>query len=187
MQKLRLVLALGLLGFGATVYGADDSDRGQSRIDTLDTDGDGVVSFAEFQEGGTELLANLDTDQNGVLTIDEFLNGRSGRGPGFGNRRNRDGDDTTEREIDEERQAQRQERMSRMQEMMAQRATERFQEMDLDGDEIVTVEEFQEANFIQLDRDNDGVLTARELRPQRGSRNGNRGPGSRRGAQSPQA
>ena len=196
MQKSRLALSLGLLSFALAVYGADDSGPGQRSIETLDTDGDGVVSFLEFQEAGTEQLTNLDTDQNGVLTIDEFLNGRPG--PGFGSRRNRSGDDQPDREFDEEQQAQRQERMAQMQEMMTQRATERFQEMDADGDEIVTIEEFQEANFVQLDRDNDGVLTAQELRPQRGGRGGfgrgsrdgqrgQRGPGGRTGAQSPQA
>ena len=61
------------------------------------------------------------------------------------------------------------------------RAEERFHEMDINGDEMVTLAEFQEANFDTMDRDGDGVLTGSELRRQRGP-GGSRESGSRRGS-----
>jgi len=72
-----------------------------------------------------------------------------------------------------------------MQEMMELRANEQFQEMNRDGDEFVSLAEFQEATFLRLDQDNNGALTAQELRPQRrgGPRAGGRRQGSPRGGQ----
>jgi Ca2+-binding EF-hand superfamily protein len=65
---------------------------------------------------------------------------------------------------------------------MTERATARFQEMDTNGDDAVSLTEFQEANFLSLDSDNNGLLSAEELRPKRperrrpgGERNGKRG------------
>lgn len=187
MQILHWVVSLGILGLSTSIMAADeDKGPGQSALENLDTNDDGVVSFVEFQEGDRDRLAEIDSDQNGVLTIDEFLNARPAGGPRFGNRGTRGGGGDGASQIDEERRAE-------MREMMAQRATERFNEMDTDGDKIVSVAEFQEANFNQMDRDGDGVLTAQELRrPGRGGRGGRgpsrRGrPGGQRGGQSPQA
>lgn len=165
MGKSRLVCSLGILGFMATALGAEVESRGQQAMAELDTDGDGVVSFSEFQVRGVAAVANLDTDQDGVLTIEEFLNARQARG--FGNRQNREAreDGRPPREISEEQRA-------RMQEMMSQRATDQFQAMDANSDGTVTSDEFQEWAFTNLDRDNDGTLTAQELRAQPGGRQG---------------
>lgn len=190
MRKLNLIFTLAALGFSTSSLAADEKRPGQAAFEELDSDASGTVSFAEFQQRSSEGLANIDTDQNGVLTLDEFLNARSAQGPGRGNR---GGDGAPRGEVDQERRAQ-------MQEMMAQRVSERFEAMDTNGDEMVTIEEFQEANFLEMDRDNDGVLTARELRRgDRGGPGGRRGrgdrgepgdrsrPGGQRGGQSPQA
>ena len=56
--------------------------------------------------------------------------------------------------------------------------------MDTDGNDEVSFGEFQEANFLQLDNDNNGLLSAEELRHQRAGR---RAPGGRRGDRPPQA
>ena len=48
--------------------------------------------------------------------------------------------------------------------------------MDTDGNDVVSLEEFQEANFLELDKDNNGLLSAEELRPKRGGRRGQGGP-----------
>jgi hypothetical protein len=115
-------------------------------------------------------LARLDSDTNGVLTIDEFLNGRPG--PRMDNRAGRKGrgGNNPHFEFNAERHAE-------MQAMITQRVTERFQEMDSNGDEIVTLDEFREANFLNLDNDNNGVLTGSELRQQQRGGRGRMGRG----------
>jgi len=197
MKKLNLALTVAALGFSASTLAADHERPGRAAFDELDTDGSGSVSFAEFQQRGSAALTSIDNDQNGVLTIDEFLNARPDRGPRMGKRANRENGDKENSENREDGVAASAEagedRRAPRQEMMVQRATERFTAMDRDGDEIVTIEEFQEANFLRMDRDNDGVLTARELRNSRGGPGGRRGsgnggrPGEQRGGQSPQA
>ncbi|HAT28154.1 MAG TPA: hypothetical protein DCS89_14145 [Gammaproteobacteria bacterium] len=170
MNKIPLVLALGFMGFAATSFAADGTERGQRSLSALDTDGDGNISFEEFAVRQADLLARLDSDGDGVLTIDEFLNARPG--PGRGGMRGRGGDNPPS-EFDAERRAE-------MQAMMTQHATERFQEMDLNDDKIVTLDEFQEANFLNLDSDNNGVLTGSELRRQQRGRPGGGRMGRRR-------
>ena len=175
MKKLYSGISLALFGFSTSVFAitalaADHEARSQDAISTLDSDGDGVVSFAEFQEGESRGLSRLDSDQDGVITMDEFLNSRPG--PRMRNRDQNDGD-RPQLENREERRAE-------MQEMMAQCALVQFQEMDLDGDETVSIDEFQQASFLRLDRDNNGVLTAEEIRPPRRHRRGDRAREERR-------
>lgn len=169
MSKLSRVIAMSIFGLSGSAFAADD-DSGRNRVLTnLDTDGDGSVNFEEFQARGAEGLNRLDSDVNGVLTLDELLNARPGRGPA--NRGDRDAD-RPEREPSEEQAARMEERRAQM----TERATARFQAMDTDGNDVVSLEEFQEANFLQLDRDNNGLLSAEELRPKRGGRRGQGGP-----------
>ena len=200
MNKLRLIVGLGVLGLSASALAAEEKSAGNHALADLDTDGDGSINFAEFQARGSDVLSNMDSDANGVLTIDEFLNSRPGSG--FGNRKGRGGDARPEGEPSEEQLARMRERMAErgepseeqlarreeMRELQTRHAEEQFQEMDTNGDEMVSLDEFQEANFLRLDRDNNGTLTARELRPQRGGRPaaGRRGPGGPRGGRTPQ-
>lgn len=165
MNKLSRVIAMSLFGISGAAFAADD-DPGRNRgVANLDTDGDGAVNFEEFQARGAEALARLDSDDNGVLTLDEFLNARPGMGPR--------GDRAADREPSEEQIARMEERKAQM----TARVTENFQSMDTDGDEIVTLAEYQEASFLALDSDNNGLLSAQELRPKRGGRRGGRGEG----------
>lgn len=178
MQKSTLVIGLLFSGLFSSSWAADDGAPDRPSIETLDTDGDGVVSFVEFQEGDTSLLARLDTDQNDVLTLDEFLNARSMRGPRNGNAGPNSNDSSTEFS----------ERRQRMQERMSERLTESFHSMDLDGDELLTLAELQEATFLRMDRDNNGLIDAEEFEPPRRGRAGSRrggGPRGQNGGQSP--
>lgn len=165
MDKFKTVLTLGIMSLSSTLAAQEHNGP----FEKIDSDGNGSVSFAEFQENGINMLTLIDTDQNGVLTLDEFLNAR----PGPGSRAGKRGENPNPEQGDEERRADRRANM-------AERAATAFQEMDLDGDEILSVAEFQEANFLRLDRDSNGVLTAEELRPPRGprgkGRRGNRTP-----------
>lgn len=179
MNKLSRVIAMSLFGLSSSAFAAED-ESGRNRVLTnLDADGDGSVNFEEFQARGAASLSRLDSDENGVLTLDELLNARPGRGP-EGRGSERDNADRPERERSEEQIARMEERKAKM----TEQAAARFQEMDTDGNDIVSPDEFQEASFLQLDKDNNGLLSAKELRPQRGGR---RGPGGRRDGRPPQA
>ena len=168
MNKLSRVIAMSLFGLSSSAFAAEDESGHNRALANLDTDGDGSVNFEEFQARGGESLIRLDSDENGVLTLDELLNARPGRGPGNrGNRGNR-----PEFEPSEEQIASMEERRA----AMTEQATARFQEMDTDGNGVVSLGEFKEANFLQLDNDNNGLLSAEELRPQRGGRRGGRPP-----------
>ena len=168
MNKLSRVIAMSLFGVSSSAFAAEDESGHNRALANLDTDGDGSVNFEEFQARGGESLIRLDSDENGVLTLDELLNARPGRGPGNrGNRGNR-----PEFEPSEEQIASMEERRA----AMTEQATARFQEMDTDGNGVVSLGEFKEANFLQLDNDNNGLLSAEELRPQRGGRRGGRPP-----------
>ncbi|MEX0962695.1 MAG: hypothetical protein WDZ52_01455 [Pseudohongiellaceae bacterium] len=166
MHKLSRVIALSVFGLSGSVIAAEDSD--QSRILTnLDSDGDGSVNFAEFQEHRAARLDRIDSDEDGALSLDEFLSARSLLRP-----RGDRNPDRPEREATEEQVA----RMEQRKAEMTARATARFQAMDVDGNDIVSLNEFQEANFLELDSDNNGLLTATELRPKRPGRRGSNDP-----------
>ncbi len=179
MNKLSRVIAMSIFGLSSSAFAAEDESGRNRALANLDTDGDGSVNFAEFQARSSEGLARLDSDENGVLTLDELLNARPQGGP-QGRGRGRDNADRPEREPSEEQVARMEERRAEM----TERAAARFQEMDTDGNDIVSLEEFQEANFLQLDKDNNGLLNAKELRRQRGGR---RGPDGPRGDRPPRA
>ncbi|MFK7865276.1 MAG: hypothetical protein AB8B95_13740 [Pseudohongiellaceae bacterium] len=167
MNNLKLTLALGLLVSSTTTLAQEQEDRHA----TLDTDGNGSVSFAEFQEAGGSRLARIDSDENGVLTLDEFLNARPGPRRGRRNPDRSQANDTNQGQVKPTR-AERRERMT-------QQVTESFQEMDRDGDDVVSALEFHEANFLKMDKDNNGSLSVEELTPPRGRRGkGKRGEDS---------
>lgn len=178
MNKLQLILQIGLLGYAGTAMAADDKGPGHGLLENLDTNGDGLISLIEFQGRDDNALTAMDTDGNGVLTIDEMLNAR----PNMGMRMERGdrngpgprprGDQAAPADQDNPLapRGQREpsaEEIELMQELHTLRATERFQEMDTNGDEIVTLAEFQTVTFAGLDRNDDGVLDAQELRPAR--------------------
>lgn len=49
------------LGFSATPM-----------FDGRDSDGDGLISYSEYLDSGTEIFSSLDRDGNGFLTMEEF-------------------------------------------------------------------------------------------------------------------
>lgn len=161
MDKFRSTTGLGLLVLGCATAVAQPERP--NPIAAMDNDGDGAVNFQEFMDGEFPFLATMDSDANGVLTLNEFLNSR--RGIGRGN--------NPDRAVEEGGELRCAERQARMQ----QNVEERFVQMDLDGDEIVTEAEFKEATFLQMDSNTDGLLSGREMRPPRGL--GNRGRGRR--------
>ena len=182
MQKLTWIAGLGFLLSSTALLAAEEKRVSRGGVDQLDINGDGVISFVEFQESDRNGLSRLDTDSNGVLTIDEFLNTRPNCRPRSRVRGDQQSGQQNDRPDPDELDARR----AQMRERMTARAEERFHEMDVNGDEMITLAEFQEANFDAMDRDGDGVLTGRELRRQRrsnfGGPTGSRESGSRRGS-----
>ena len=182
MQKLTWIAGLGFLLSSTALLAAEEKRVSRGGVDQLDINDDGVISFVEFQESDRNGLSRLDTDNNGVLTIDEFLNTR----PNFRPRSRVRGDQQSGQQNDRPDPDELDARRAQMRERMTARAEERFHEMDVNGDEMITLAEFQEANFDAMDRDGDGVLTGRELRRQRrsnfGGPTGSRESGSRRGS-----
>jgi Ca2+-binding EF-hand superfamily protein len=171
MNNLRFAVTLGIVSFSSALMAQEH----QRPFETLDSNGNGSISFAEFQENSINMLTRIDTDENGVLTIDEFLNARPNRGPRNGNQRGeqngegRNSSGNSGERPDKAGNEQREEQRANRRTDLTDRAIAAFQEMDLDGDKVVSVAEFQEANFLRMDRDSNGVLTAEELRPSRGS------------------
>lgn len=157
MQLATLFLSFGLACYTGSLFAQGDAHK-RGPIGDLDSDGDGAISFAEFQAVEGERFAIADTDSDGLLSFDEF----TAAAPGPGRR-------PEGREVDAEHAAE-------MQARMQERALAQFSEMDANGDNMLTLLEMQEAQFLRLDRDNNGVLEGRELR-------GARGPGPRPGGE----
>lgn len=177
MGKYQLALALGLAALSSTALAQRDSER-ENRFEQLDVDGNGNLSFEEFQQGDAGMFGRLDSNGDALLSLEEFTSARPPRGPRpEGRNEDREEDRENGRNIDPER-------LEHMRARMEGRATEAFNEMDANGDGLLSLVEFQEATFLRLDRDGNGVLTARELRPPRqrgehgfGGPRGGRGPG----------
>lgn len=147
MSILKLAITVGIIGLSGPIMAADNQQQRSHALAKLDTDGDNAVSFVEFQEHSIKHWSRIDSDGNGVLTLDEFLNSRPG--PKHGSRQG-----NPRPEPSEEKRAN-----------MAERAAKRFQEMDNNDDDVVSLTEFQELIFLRLDSDNNGLLNGEELNP----------------------
>ncbi len=156
MKKLTVLVLLGGLSQAAA---AQDH---KNPLEMMDSDGNGSVSFAEFQELGPNLGARMDADDNGFVSLDEFLSQRPGKRP----------PPDAQHGADDAAPAGHEQRR----EQFMARMTDQFQEMDLDGDDLLSTLELQEAQFLRMDRDNNGALDSEELRPPRGN-----GPRDNRG------
>lgn len=174
------LLVLGLTGLPTATL-AQPGERGAERLAALDLDGDGVVTFPEFQEAAPDVLGRRDMDASGSLSLEEYLAPR------------RDRRDRGPRSLSEEERARfearreaLQERMEERREQRRQAATARFEQTDLDGDGALSEAELQESTFLRLDRDGNGVLSAEELSPRRGAhRRGGRRAEAQRGQSDP--
>lgn len=146
MRSLLMLATLGLTAISGSVLAQGDQ-ADHNPLAQLDSDGDGSVSFAEFQQGDNRRFSHADADGNGLLSLEEMLAARPAEGP-------------RDREINAQR-------LERMQARMQARVEKQFLEMDADGDGLVSELEMQEYGFLRLDRDNNGLISAGELRPPR--------------------
>lgn len=168
MRISTLCLTLSLACMATSLHAQEGAKR-SSPLDGLDSDADGSISFAEFQAVDADRFDSADANSDGALSLEEFLSNRPERGPRPEGR-------GSDREIDEERVAE-------MRARMEQRAAEQFIAMDLNGDDLVSKLEMQEANFLRLDSNNDGMISGGELR--RMARGPQRGPGPEGGRRPP--
>ena len=146
---LMLAAAMGMVGPAV----AQQGEGRRVSFDTLDADGDGLVTQAELAAFGAvrvdQWFAATDADGDGRLTVDEMLTAQSQRRAETEGRR-------------------------------AERAVER---LDADGDGAVSRSEVEASRrggdrggraFDRLDRDGDGAVSRPEWqdRPRRGERRG---------------
>ncbi len=97
---MRLIIAVFTLGLATISISAlaQDEPKRRNPLAELDTNGDGAVSFAEYQQADSRRFSRADADEDGLLSLEELLSARPDGGP-----RNRD--------IDEQRLAAMQARM----------------------------------------------------------------------------
>ena len=146
MRTLLTLVTLGLTAISGSTLAQDDNQRRNPLAD-LDTDGDGNLSFSEFQAADNRRFSTTDQDGDGLLSLEEMLSARPPAPP-------------RDREISEER-------LEALKSRMEKRITRQLEEMDTDGDGQVSALEMQEYGFLRLDRDNNGLISAEEQQPRR--------------------
>jgi len=154
MNNLAKTIALILLAGSAATAVGKPMDR---MMEKLDTDGDGMISAAEFHPPRDRgMMEHMDVNNDGAVTLEEI----------------------------NQQIAERQTEMAQRQAEMTVRVHSFFKDADTDGDGSVTREEAQAAAFNRIDANHDGYLTEEELsnaKPPHGGRHGPGGPGARGG------
>lgn len=128
MQIIKIAISILALAISSAAI-SEPKGPGKKMFDRFDSDGDGYISFEEFQPPREGMGPRADLDGNGEVT---------------------------RAEVSEHVTAQAAE--------MSERANHRFEKMDMNGDGVVTKLEAKEAAFYRMDKDQDGFLSAEELK-----------------------
>ena len=136
----------------------EGGSRGEKIIDHLDLDGDGQISFDEFQPPRRMRFGKADANEDGIVTLEEIAEKRAARNE----------------ERESEKADRRAERHSKF--------TERFTAMDINGDGGLSQDEIKQGIFEKMDENQDGYITADEIKRPRGK--GMRGKRGRHGPHS---
>tara|TARA_X000001036_G_C20441834_1_gene709617 strand:- start:105 stop:650 length:546 start_codon:yes stop_codon:yes gene_type:complete len=136
-NKILTIATITGVVCASTILAKEPRDKIGSQ--DFDTNGDGVISFLEFQERNRFELGIIDADKDGVLSVDEFLQPD----------RKKSVSKKPPKEFLEKKKSL---------------ATKKFEEMDTDFDGFINIDELQDAKFDAMDKNGDGVLSWKELR-----------------------
>lgn len=142
MKTKNLALFL-LMSMTASLAVANDH-HAERMLSHLDENDDGQISIDEFKLPGKRMLKRADENDDGLITLDEMQSSMN--------------------KHHEERQAETQARHDKKMEAL----TERFANMDADGDGFVTSDEARIAAFNHMDENQDGVISKDEIKPPKG-------------------
>lgn len=134
-MKKQFTLALWSLAALSGMASAQDTDPAHEDFVAADINGDGSLSFEEFQEHGRKPIGRLDTNDDGLVSLEEFLDRRpvAPRRGRFDTRDNRPPPGSAEAS---DRRA-----------IATEQAESRFTEMDLSGDGYLSAFEMDTAEF----------------------------------------
>jgi len=165
---IKVSLATGIIFIGlSSLSHAHPSERIKDVFNAMDTNGDGNISFPEFQDNGKNPIERFDANGDNLVSLGEFLNGgQKGirRGPG---------------RISEGRPGLNKDNAGEFATKIKERALTKFEELDSDGDGLLSSSEVKDTTVERLDSDGDGYLSADEVLASR-SKGPLRGPGRNR-------
>ncbi|MCG6113978.1 MAG: hypothetical protein MEQ84_02160 [Mesorhizobium sp.] len=165
-QMVERMQELGLDGFTEHMR-----ERAGERFDSMDADSDGVVTRDEFLaatgERAETMFERMEPNEDGVVTRTGRERGGMGRhhrgprGEGRGGMRGMDAEERAER--------------------MSERAAEQFARLDTDGDQMVSLEEFEAGMQARIERSSERRQGRAERMEQRGEGRGEGRHGGMRG------
>jgi len=142
MKIAKIILPLFIITFASQSWASEGKHK-RNMMKALDADGDGAVSFQEFQNSPDKRFQRTDINNDGFITLNEMEQHHAER----------------EAKRETERQSRRHKR--------AEKLGERFTMLDVNGDGTITLEEAQRGIFDRLDSNSDGVITRKEAKKAR--------------------
>tara|TARA_B100000579_G_C22767790_1_gene822401 strand:+ start:762 stop:1298 length:537 start_codon:yes stop_codon:yes gene_type:complete len=154
-NKILAITAIPWFTLASSTFARES--EGKIGWQDLDANRDGIISFLEFQESEHFELGPIDSNEDGLLSLDEFLQPSQIKS----------GSKNPSRDSIEKKKSL---------------ASEKFKKMDTNFNGFIDIAELQDAKFDAADKNRDGVLSRKELRPKRQFRGAKRKNSQRREA-----